>query len=319
MSDYNISNMNMKQLRNEVQALRDELAIFKRKYEDVIYNLDTDNFSGRFIKEQDNMKTSIEVTAKGIKSMVSKEEMESFKESTISQTAEQIKIEVSKVNTATDDKLKSYATTEWTTNAITSTVSETYITDKIGDKYVSDDTFEQYKVNASSEIQATANGIYVTVMEEVSGEYETKNDAERVYGSLETSISDVYVTANGVRSKVEKVSKGKYEYTDGEVTKTATLFEQSADKFYFDGWKTIFTGAIALTDNDKNEKATLSHDQTNPAKPFVELYSFAAPLILNGSSYGVYIGSANTDDTLVATHKWVLENAGGSGGVATFG
>ena len=55
MSDYNISNMNMKQLRNEVQALRDELAIFKRKYEDVIYNLDTDNFSGRFIKEQANM------------------------------------------------------------------------------------------------------------------------------------------------------------------------------------------------------------------------------------------------------------------------
>ena len=51
MSD-NINNMNDKQLRNEVQLLRDELAIMKRKFEDIIYNLDTDNFSSRFVKEQ---------------------------------------------------------------------------------------------------------------------------------------------------------------------------------------------------------------------------------------------------------------------------
>ena len=61
MSD--ISNMTDKQLRNEVQLLRDELAIMKRKYEDIIYNLDTDNFSSRFVKEQGDMKTAIKVTA----------------------------------------------------------------------------------------------------------------------------------------------------------------------------------------------------------------------------------------------------------------
>ena len=46
MSD-NINDMNFKQLRNEVQLLRDELAIMKRKYEDILYNLDDDNFSRR--------------------------------------------------------------------------------------------------------------------------------------------------------------------------------------------------------------------------------------------------------------------------------
>ena len=65
MSDIN--NMDYKQLRNEVQLLRDELAIFKRKYEDIIYNLDNDNFSSTFLREKDGMKTSIKQTEEEIK------------------------------------------------------------------------------------------------------------------------------------------------------------------------------------------------------------------------------------------------------------
>lgn len=82
----NISEMDFKQLRNMVQTLSDELAIMKRKYEDIIYNLDTDNFSSRFVKEQGDMRTAIEVNAEGIKTKVSNEEFES----TIAQTAESI-------------------------------------------------------------------------------------------------------------------------------------------------------------------------------------------------------------------------------------
>ena len=62
----NINNMDVKQLRNEVQLLRDELAIMKRKYEDIIYNLDTDNFSQRLVKQGENMYTKIEQTAESI-------------------------------------------------------------------------------------------------------------------------------------------------------------------------------------------------------------------------------------------------------------
>ena len=94
MSDKSISNMNIKELRNEVQSLRDELAIMQRKYEDILYNLDTDNFSSRFTKEQGDMRTAIEVTAKGIKTKVSKEELKEY--STIEQTAQHIQNIVSK-------------------------------------------------------------------------------------------------------------------------------------------------------------------------------------------------------------------------------
>lgn len=66
MSDYNINKMDFKQLRNEVQLLRDELAIMKRKYEDILYNLDDDNFSSQFIKEKGDMKTAIEQTEEAI-------------------------------------------------------------------------------------------------------------------------------------------------------------------------------------------------------------------------------------------------------------
>lgn len=65
MSD-NINKMDFKQLRNEVQLLRDELAIMKRKYEDIIYNLDDDNFSSRIVKEKGDMKTAIEQTEEAI-------------------------------------------------------------------------------------------------------------------------------------------------------------------------------------------------------------------------------------------------------------
>ena len=52
MSDIN--KMDFKQLRNEVQLLRDELAMFKRVYEDAIYNIDIDNLSTRIVKEKDD-------------------------------------------------------------------------------------------------------------------------------------------------------------------------------------------------------------------------------------------------------------------------
>ena len=86
--------MNIKELRKEVQSLRDEIAIMQRKYEDILCNLDTDNFSSRFTKEQGDMRTAIEVTAKGIKTKVSKEELKAY--STIEQTAQHIQNIVSK-------------------------------------------------------------------------------------------------------------------------------------------------------------------------------------------------------------------------------
>lgn len=94
MSD-NINNMDFKQLRNEVQLLRDELAIMKRKYEDIIYNLDTDNFSSRFVKEQGDMRTAIEINAEGIKTEVTNRiDADTELSSEITQNADKIEMEV---------------------------------------------------------------------------------------------------------------------------------------------------------------------------------------------------------------------------------
>lgn len=91
MSEANINNMDLKRLRNEVQLLRDELAIMQRKFEDIIYNLDDDNFSSRFVKEKGDMRTAIEINAEGIKTKVSNEEFESA----MTQTAEQFNLSIS--------------------------------------------------------------------------------------------------------------------------------------------------------------------------------------------------------------------------------
>lgn len=97
MQGTNINDMNFKQLRNEVQLLRDELAIFKRNYEDMIYNLDSDNFSGSYTAAQEGMKAQVKVAADSIKSMVSKTDLETSLEkySKIEQTADAIQSTVS--------------------------------------------------------------------------------------------------------------------------------------------------------------------------------------------------------------------------------
>lgn len=93
-----ISKMNYEQLRDTVQLLSDELALFKRKYEDSINNLDYNNMSAVLIKEKDTMKAQITVTADAIKTMVSETDLDGILKnySTITQTAEAIQTVVSK-------------------------------------------------------------------------------------------------------------------------------------------------------------------------------------------------------------------------------
>ena len=97
MSDANINHMDFKQLRNEVQLLRDELAIFKRNYEDMIYNLDSDNFSGSYTAAQEGMKAQVKIAADSVSSKVSRIDLDTALEnySKIEQTADAIRATVS--------------------------------------------------------------------------------------------------------------------------------------------------------------------------------------------------------------------------------
>lgn len=172
MSD-NINDMTFKQLRNEVQLLRDELAIMKRKYEDIIYNLDTDNFSSRFVKEQGNMRTAIEVNAEGIKTKVSNEE------------------------------LKNYSTTEQTASLIKNTVTSEYVDDLLGDTYVTKSVFEQ----RSNEIYAEVSENYDDLSGSISSVSVKANNISTKVGKMEngkfgdytlfTQTSDQFVFEGG--------------------------------------------------------------------------------------------------------------------------
>lgn len=72
MSEKAIEQMDLQELRKEVLRLSDQMERMRRTYEDLLYNLDNDNFSGELRREKEGMKTQIAVNADGIRSEVSR-------------------------------------------------------------------------------------------------------------------------------------------------------------------------------------------------------------------------------------------------------
>ena len=206
MSNSNASATEVKQLRDEVQLLRDELAIMKRKYEDIIYNLDTDNFSGRFVKEQGDMRAAIEFNAEGIKTKVSNEEFSSQME----QTAEAIKTKVSQADAET---MKQSILTQ-TADAIESKVSKSDVESlKESILQQTEDKIElavkDLDVNANLSQYAKISQTAEAIKSVVSKSADLKNAVEWTGGLenlLEISESDtIYV----IRERMNGISTGK--------------------------------------------------------------------------------------------------------------
>ena len=138
--------VDVKKIFDEVVRLRDELAKMQRKYDDLLYNLDDDNFSGKFLKEKNGMKTQIELAADGIKTAVSKttelDNKVANMSSSITQTADEIRAEVTETYETKENAKSSYS-------ALSSSISVT--ADKVKSKVSKGDEF-------SSEFEQTANG-----------------------------------------------------------------------------------------------------------------------------------------------------------------
>ena len=264
MSDKDINKMDYKELRNEVQFLRDELALFMRKFNDMIYNLDNDNFSSRIIKEKDNMRAELKVTAKEISTKVSDTDLQLVLEeySTINQTAHQIEFAVVRLNNSTDEKLKEYSTIVQTADAITSTVTKEYVNLLIGDTYVTN-------AELSSEISQSADEIYLSV----SQEYETKADAADAYDDLDSYISSVSVKASNISTRVTNLESFK-----------TSVFTQTAYGFTLDGDTTTFTGVIFLTDNTGNKRFDIFHDESQGYEQvIIGSYGSGLPITIGSS------------------------------------
>ena len=237
MSD-NINSMNFKQLKNEVQSLRDELAIMKRKYEDIIYNLDDDNFSSRFVKEKGEMRTAIEINAEGIKTKVSNEEFESTK----TQTANLISSEVKKLS----DK-----DTELSTK-IEQTADEISLqAEKIEDN--------ETKV---AELSVKAGEISSMAKVNISAHFEmneapTKANTSNEQKSMLCLYEDVYYYYNDITEKWEVYPENGLQ----------TLFVQDGDGFRLYGdvkvdGSCVLTDSLTFNASDKPVQVEYSVDGT---------------------------------------------------------
>lgn len=280
MSD-NIT-MNIKQLKNEVQLLRDELAIMKRKYEDIIYNLDTDNFSQRVVKQGKDMYSKIEQNAEGISLQAEKVEENKQSLAEIKVTAEEIQEAVFEKN---DDGTKTSRITQ-TANLITSEVKKlsdadeqlstkiTQTADTIRSevKTVTDTlegNFKNYSTTTQTEEKISAK---VTEIKEYAEGYVTDLLANGDYVTNTTFQSQLDVYANEIYSEVsgiyETKSAANSSYSSlnssiSSVRQTAnsissrvedvengdfngyTLFTQTSNKFTFVGNVDIEGGTLA--------------------------------------------------------------------------
>ena len=172
MSNTNIANMTDKQLRNEVQLLRDELAIFKRKYEDLLYNLDDDNFSSTFLKEKNGMKTAIEITAEGLSTKVSNEEFQTE----IKQVSEEIKLSAS----ALGQEISSLSVT---TSGIRSRVGSLE-NGEYGRFTLFEQTADGFKLTGDvkiTQIAQVGGDLYI-------GDYSTDNEEKHIYFNNQANI-----------------------------------------------------------------------------------------------------------------------------------
>lgn len=302
MREEDISKMDFNELRNEVQNLRDDLALLKRKYNDTIYNLDSENFGKSFTVEQDNMRAQMKMTAEAIKLKVSADDLQAERKAILGITAGSISAAVKEVQ---DDVASKYATLEVTADKITQTVTAAYINDKIGDLYVTN-------ANFSTLFETSAKGVYA----KIEADYEKKEDAKKLSDNVTSLTTNVHNLLNDVDELYDglteiEIDAGKIstKVTNLE-TLNSSMFKQTADKFVLDSSKVVFTGFVHLTDKSGNVLYSLGDDSSQGFTQ-VLLHSTGSnnlPLILGDVDSNVYIASFATENA-VATRGWVEKSA----------
>ncbi len=316
MSETAIGKMDFKQLRNEVQNLRDELAIFKRKYEDAIYNLDSDNFGKHFVAEQKGMKAQLKIASDAIVASVSQDELAG----TLSQ----------------------YSTIAMTADAITSTVSKNYVTNLVDDIYETKDDAVAKHSNLTSSITQNATSITVvanqldTVGDDVA-ELESKIEVNTgkitaiVSGTYTSDLLDNYFS--GITIDPDGI---KLQHNDASST-----YNESGLHFYDsdnqkEGWALVpdstYGGKFDYFVNDtlslqfgRNVGAKASQTGMSIYSVNSNINNFTVDLSdVSGSSIKFYVVGSNGENSphifannkVLATQDWVRANLE-TGGTAT--
>lgn len=326
MSDKNISNMGVPELRKEVQSLRDELAITIRRYEDILHNLDYDNFSGQLIKEKDNMKTAIEITAKGITTKVSKEDLENEikNSSTITQMADSIKSKVSETDLSTE--LEKYSTIEQTAERIRLMVSKNLDLD---DAEVIEDISEAEDTDTVYVIQSKdGNGDIISEI------YYYYDDILEKWTAF--SGDTIYTVFNQTESGFElkgNVSINGNLITDGSISASAINTEELSctrlyAKEYPSGYSVRLKGNMGdfgifnpLADENASANDTMCMFGVYNSAPNVNLYIYGDNFAGYDVTNKVFWAKGDWDFSVCNITNWGDNAPSGTGGtvVAVFG
>ena len=327
MREKSIEEMDFKELRVKVQELYDELTVFRRKINDTINNLDSDNFGRSFTIEHRDMRTKIEATAEHIKATVSKKDLLT--------------------------ELEKYSTVEMTADKITTMVNADYVNTLIGDTYAT-------TANMLSTIEQKASSIMLSV----ETKYETKEDAEDAYDEINKDVATLSSSIEVNKDSISAIVSGTHtknildNYLTGLVispnsikmvdNNSYSIYNKNGLRFYdssdqIEGWaigpsvavggvlKYYVNGGAAYTfgtgDTGTNYSTTdmVLKATNNQRGRFVVDVSkssnrevkFDGLNYVSGDESSPYI---YVNEKLLATQDWVRANGGGGGTtVAVFG
>ncbi len=202
MSDKDINHMDFKELRNEVQLLRDELAIMRREYEDLFHNLDTENFSSELTKKINSVVTSDDV------------------ESRITQEADKISSEVEQKILSSEGGIYSYISfIEQTANRITIVVSD----ESEGTKSLFKQTSDGFRLDG--------NQVIISNMRNSSNESGSYGDS---YVKVLSTGLNLFIYDTQREEYLEKIGLGFYSgyYDHPYITFGAGTGEETDDNKY---------------------------------------------------------------------------------------
>lgn len=251
MYDIPVEDMNFKQLRSEVAYLRDEVSRLKRELDDGLSNLTYDNFESRIVKEKDNLKAIVKLTADKLLSVLTKEQVSSLLESKIEQTASEISLGV---KTA----LKDYETSE---NA-----EKRY-----------DNFYSQLNMN-SEQIQMTVSKMFSNIVDCESVPRDSEKDTDKIY----------HYTSDGIEHYVyyDNTAKSWFE-TEGN--SLFSSYTQTADGFALKGDFVTTTNAGATVKIKGTKLEIFAGENADIPKlsmGFDEMSHGNIPLILLGTGDG---------------------------------
>ena len=234
-----------KALAARATELEDRLAKMKRYYEDALSNLDDSNFAVAVVKERNNMKAKITMTAEEIKTSVEKIDELGKTTSEISQTAEQIELKVKEVT----DAYTAYSSVEQSTERIRSQIQlET--------------NGEGGIINTRcSAIEQTANNIGAAV-NEIKGDLNNYATVDVMNNAIRSKVgidfngiveTDYAPDSNSNKTKVYKVENTYYYWngTGWSTTKNYGIFScftQTSDGFKLKGDFSSTTNAETTVD-----------------------------------------------------------------------